>query len=65
MEFQRQNHDSEWNWIYFGYSNKEKKALAYVYFSSLDETKTLQWGDIIHDEPAKKLFFFLGTCGVQ
>jgi hypothetical protein len=34
MEMPREAHDSEWNWIYFGYSIARQEAFAYVYFSA-------------------------------
>lgn len=41
MEFDRELHDSEWNWVYFGYSLVEQQAYAYVYFGRTGEVKTL------------------------
>ncbi len=46
MEFPRDGHDSAWNWIYFGYSLKEQRAFAYVYFGAQQSSRVLNWVDI-------------------
>lgn len=63
MEYTREAHDSNWNWVYFGYSLDNQTAYAYVYFGQSGDVKTLQWKQIAHADPVKKMKFILGSCG--
>jgi hypothetical protein len=65
MEFPRENHDSEWNWIYFGYSLVKQEAFAYVVFGKTGKAQTLSWTNIAHTNPPKSLKFIYGSCGQQ
>lgn len=54
--------DSQWNYLYFGYSKEKAKAYAYVYFPASDVQNELSWAPVTHAQK-DKLYFNLGRCG--
>lgn len=52
--------DGSWNFIYFGYSNTEKRVFAFVRFGKTDRVASLNWNGIVHNLPPRLLKFVVG-----
>lgn len=54
------DYDNQWNFVYFGFSQKNRKAFGYIKYSRSQSVQYFTVSDILHIDPLQRVFFQLG-----